>query len=537
MGIPSYFSFIVKNHTDIIRKLCNLNKNVDNFYLDSNSIIYDCLRALEKEYKGNNEKFETILLENVCKKIDEYILTIKPQKIVFIAFDGVAPVAKLEQQRTRRYKSYLLSFLKNKFEKQKKIWDKTAITPGTKFMKNLGNCICSYYKNQEKKYGITEFIVSTSDVPGEGEHKIFQYIRDNKGAHSRELSIIYGLDADLIMLALNHLHISKHIYLYRETPEFIKSLNRDLEPNAPYFLNIPKLAQTIREDMNGYSTISKKQESNRLFDYILLCFFLGNDFMPHFPSVNIRTGGIHILLAAYKNLFGKTNKNLTDGNKIYWGNIKKLVEYLAESEHRNLKDQYNIRKKWEKRYYPSTTVDEMMVKLDNMPTKERSIEKLIDPDSEGWEKRYYKALFNIDINKHWKKKICMNYLEGLEWTMKYYTSGCVDWRWSYKYHYPPLWKDLVNYIPSWETDMIEKNSHKAIASKVQLAYVLPQPSLILLPEKFHDNLLDKMKECYPMDCKIYWAFCKYFWEGHPDLPSIDINELENIFSDSIKEEK
>ena len=121
MGIPSYFSFIVKNHTDIIRKLCNLNKNVDNFYLDSNSIIYDCLRALEKEYKGNNEKFETILLENVCKKIDEYISTIKPQKRAFIAFDGVAPVAKLEQQRTRRYKSYLLNFLKNKFEKQKKI--------------------------------------------------------------------------------------------------------------------------------------------------------------------------------------------------------------------------------------------------------------------------------------------------------------------------------------------------------------------------------------------------------------------------------
>lgn len=33
--------------------------------------------------------------------------------------------------------------------------------------------------------------------------------------------------------------------------------------------------------------------------------FLGNDFMPHFPSVNIRTGGIHIMLSAYKNLFGK----------------------------------------------------------------------------------------------------------------------------------------------------------------------------------------------------------------------------------------
>ena len=94
--------------------------------------------------------------------------------------------------------------------------------------------------------------------------------------------------------------------------------------------------------MNKFTYIFHKKLNNRLFDYILLCFFLGNDFMPHFPSVNIRTGGIHILLAAYKNLFGKTNKNLTDGNKIYWGNIKKLVEYLAESEHRNLMDQYKL---------------------------------------------------------------------------------------------------------------------------------------------------------------------------------------------------
>ena len=73
MGIPSYFSFIVKNHGNIVRKIHRLNKNVDNFYLDSNSIVYDCLRALEKEYNGNDEQFEKLLIEAVCNKIDEYI--------------------------------------------------------------------------------------------------------------------------------------------------------------------------------------------------------------------------------------------------------------------------------------------------------------------------------------------------------------------------------------------------------------------------------------------------------------------------------
>ena len=422
MGIPSYFSFIVKNHGNIVRKIHRLNKNVDNFYLDSNSIVYDCLRALEQEYKGDDDKFEKLLIEAVCQKIDEYIAIIKPKKRVFIAFDGVAPVAKLEQQRNRRYKSYLLEFLKNQFEKQPAKWDKTAITPGTNFMEKLANYTKQYYLNREKTYHISTFIVSTSDSPGEGEHKLFAYIRDNKSSHSKEVSMIYGLDADLIMLALNHLPISKQIYLYRETPEFIKSLNQSLEPNEPYFLDIPKLAQIIRlEDMSGVGTISKTQESNRLYDYIFLCFFLGNDFMPHFPSVNIRTGGIHIMLAAYKNLFGKTNKNLTDGRTIYWGNVKKLVEFLAELEYSNLMDEYRLRDRYERRFYPNITTEDKMARLDNISTKERDVEKFIDPESQGWEHRYYKALFNIDINNYWRKKICINYLEGLEWTMKYYT--------------------------------------------------------------------------------------------------------------------
>jgi len=534
MGIPSYFSFIVKNHGNIVRKIHKLNKNIDNFYLDSNSIVYDCLRALEKEYDGNNKKFEKKLIEAVCIKIDEYIEIIKPTNRVFIAFDGVAPVAKLEQQRNRRYKSHLLTFLKNEFEKQPVTWDKTAITPGTDFMEKLANYTKSYYENKEKSYNIQEFIVSTSDIPGEGEHKLFGYIRNNAVDHGKEVSMIYGLDADLIMLALNHLPISKQIYLYRETPEFIKSLNQDLEPNEPYFLDIPKLAETIRQDMNMGRNLSKTQSDNKLYDYIFLCFFLGNDFMPHFPSVNIRTGGIHKVLAAYKNLFGKTDKNLTNGKTIYWANVKKFAEYLADSEHTNLMDEYKLRNRWEKRFRPNKTLDEKLTRLDNIPTKERAVEKFIDPGRIGWEHRYYKSLFKIDINDYWRKKICMNYLEGLEWTMKYYTTKCSSWSWCYKYDYPPLWKDLVKYIPSWDTTMIAKNDSKPILPEIQLAYVLPRPSLKLLPKAFYEKLMTDRKSNYPVSCKIHWAFCKYFWESHAELPVIDIGDLEKLFSNSQK---
>ena len=132
MGIPSYFSFLIKNHSYIVKKLHNFNYPIHNLYLDSNSIIYDCLRKLSKEYvKINNDaKFEKKLITEVALKIEEYIITIQPNNSVFIAFDGVAPIAKLEQQRTRRHKSH---FEKNIFKKLNlsidKTWDKTAITP------------------------------------------------------------------------------------------------------------------------------------------------------------------------------------------------------------------------------------------------------------------------------------------------------------------------------------------------------------------------------------------------------------------------
>ena len=131
MGIPSYFSHIVRNHSEIIKRLNKL-KSINNLYIDSNSIIYDTLRIISKEYNGNDEDFEDLLIQGVIKKLDEYIEFIKPNGVVFIAFDGVAPVAKLEQQRTRRYKSYLLGKIKSQLDSTvQNVWDKTAITPGT----------------------------------------------------------------------------------------------------------------------------------------------------------------------------------------------------------------------------------------------------------------------------------------------------------------------------------------------------------------------------------------------------------------------
>ena len=522
MGIPSYFSYIVKNHGHIIKKIKNLNKKTNNLYLDSNSIIYDCLRKMDSNLSKN--EFETALILNVCKTIDEYVKTVKPNKTLIIAFDGVAPVAKMEQQRNRRYKSSLDPvIMKHLGISKPQPWDKTAITPGTKFMKKLGLKISSYYKTKPKKLGVKNIIISDSTVVGEGEHKIFDYIRTNKEKHENETTFIYGLDADLIMLCLNHLHISKNIYLYRETPEFIKSIDKTLEPNESYVLDIPVLGDILKTELNN---IKNGESINRLHDYIFICFFLGNDFMPHFPAVNIRTRGVEIMISAYKNTIGRTRTVLTDGNTIYWANVGKMLNYIAEQEEELLHQEYGIRRRLEKRKYRASSDEEKMYKFSMLPTYNREKEEEIDPFSRNWVRRYYKELFDTDVTVKIKKQICINYLEGLEWTIKYYTHGCIDWKWKYRYHYPPLMKDLVKYVPQWEQNLLKVKEEDAVHPYVQLSYVLPRKGLHLLPKKVEEFLLKNYSDNYKSNPEIKWSFCKYFWESHVDFPHLDFEDLE-----------
>jgi 5'-3' exonuclease len=524
MGIPSYFSYIIKNHSNIIKKF-NHTIQVNNLYLDCNSIIYDAVHNIDFT-KLVESDIDTII-RAVCAKIDEYVYTLKPDNTIYIAFDGVAPVAKLEQQRSRRYKSLYQNNISRSLFKDVKAdpWNTTAITPGTYFMKKLNDKIKSVY-NSPKKYNVSTIVVSCSDECGEGEHKLFKYIRDFPDFHRDLNTVIYGLDADLIMLSINHLPISNNIYLYRETPHFIKSINSELEPNESYLMDIPELAKIITLDMNNGNDLTTEQQKNRIYDYIFLCFFLGNDFMPHFPSVNIRTGGVDKMLNAYKATIGGTNENLTDGKKIFWKNVRKLVQKLAESEEEFIRSEAKLRDRREKNHMPDITPEDKFKKFDAIPAYERSLEKYINPFRSNWQSRYYKILFNIDIDDTRRKQICTNYLEGLEWTMKYYTSGCADWRWCYNYNYPPLFCDLIQYVPYFDTEFVEIVAPKPVTDLVQLCYVLPEHSLQFLPDKLYQNLMKYHSNWYRSDCTFVWAYCKYFWESHVNLPYININELE-----------
>lgn len=558
MGIPVYFSHIVKNHANIIKKYTN-ELRVDNLYLDSNSIIYDCYHKLNVD--TITESVYSSIINSVILKIEEYIAIIQPQKKVIVAFDGVAPIAKLEQQRNRRYKSWYQNEISKQINGTKSgkgkedPFNSASITPGTQFMTQLNETVAKYFHDKSStKYNNIEIAVSGSNMVGEGEHKLFDYIRKHPIKHfvNNEPTVIYGLDADLIMLCLNHLTVCPHIYLFRETPHFIQSIDASLEPNSNYYLDIPELADEIVKYLNnGHALAQEEQKQGKIRDYVFLCFFLGNDFLPHFPAINIRTGGVEKLLEAYQATIGSNEFLIGPEGSICWENVRKFVGFFQNLEEEFIVKEHRLRNSKERHALRENTAEERFKKFELTPTHDRELEKYINPVKPGWQLRYYASLFQghgsshnqghqqgqqqqghqqtvFVKNEEFVKNICINYIEGLEWTMKYYTSSCPDWRWKYKYNYPPLLQDLIKYIPSKHTIFVPTKPQNPVSELVQLCYVLPRTSLNLLPPKISTELLKKHSHWYNANCNYIWAYCKFFWESHVDMEAIDIEELERL---------
>jgi len=558
MGIPSYFSHIIKNYSNIVRGFSVFfnQSHFQHLYMDCNSIIYDAVHLLQNS-KINHLNFETALIDEVIRKIEDYITMIKPTQSVFIAFDGVAPLAKMEQQRTRRYKSAFMANIDfhngsppttSTATSTSKPFNTAAITPGTTFMQNLSSRIEAHFitgrgkqatsnglKNSNGDLGgpanahtkRIEYIVSTSNQAGEGEHKLFSHLRSHPELINDNIAV-YGLDSDLIMLSIFHLKYCKNIHIFREAPEFLKSMipvQTSSDKNEPHFLDILHLSKSILSEMD-----CKYPDTTRIYDYVFLCFFLGNDFLPHFPAMNIRTHGIQVLLDLYRKYIGSNQGRYLVSNttgEIQWKYVRLLVQEVAKLEHQFLKQEYFARDKMEKRKFPENTSKEREEAFNNIPIMYRQEEKYICPNEKFWEQRYYKTLFHIDKpDEESKRKICQNYIEGLEWVYMYYTRGCIDWRWKYDYNYGPLFADLVRHVPHFEMRLIKDKPANPVIKDVQLSYVLSRDNFHLIPVRQREYILTHHLDKYPAKYEFCWAFCRYMWEAHPVLPHINIGDLE-----------
>jgi len=357
MGVPKFFAWLMRNYKKskfVFQKEKIDLEPIDWFLIDTNCLIHPtCFKILAEEQnsktKINFKSLENKMMNAVIEYIEKLIKYVNPKKGVYIAIDGPVCCAKMKQQRQRRFRSV---HDKNLFDKIKEkhgieipyYWNNSAISPGTKFMEKLHNKIIIWAKEFISKNNI-KIIYSSSNVPGEGEHKLLDFIKKNK---EHDLSYVtYGLDADLIFLML--VTKSDKVYLLREAQQFDSKASKD----QLNFVSLKIMRECIYKTFEKYilenaDDINISIDKNRIInDFIFLCYFLGNDFLPHILSLDINKNGIEYILEKYSDTYlQQFNYILGEDTKtINQQFMNAFLEKLAYSEESILIENFNHKKK------------------------------------------------------------------------------------------------------------------------------------------------------------------------------------------------
>ena len=316
---------------------------------------------------------------------------IRPRRLLYLAIDGVAPRAKMNQQRSRRFRAAQEAREKQdrKDELRRELiekgdecpdeednftssnFDSNCITPGTPFMDLVAKSLRYYINdriNSEPAWQQINVILSDASVPGEGEHKIVDYIRKQRlepNYDPNQQNVIYGLDADLIMLSMAT-HESRFHVLREDVFAEDKQRNSncyscgkpghiadkcpgkgrqdktelqqngsklDTSPKPFIFLQVTTLREYLEAELKPQKQVNFIFDLERAIDdWIFLCFFVGNDFLPHLPSLELREGAIDILLKIYKDLQGQLGGYICDGGRVNLVRAQMIMQGLAKVE-------------------------------------------------------------------------------------------------------------------------------------------------------------------------------------------------------------
>jgi 5'-3' exoribonuclease 2 len=390
MGVPAFYRWLSVKYPKIIADVVedepvDINGNkvfidsskpnpngqeFDNLYLDMNGIIHPCFHPEDRPAPTTEEE----VFLNIFDYIDRLFLMIRPRKVLYMAIDGVAPRAKMNQQRSRRFRAAQEAEEK-KLEEEKLreklmrdgievppkvesgVFDSNVITPGTPFMGRLAEALKFYVRkkqNTDKGWKNIKVIVSDASVPGEGEHKAMHYIRQQRacanggGYDPNTRHVVYGLDADLIMLALAthepHFHILREVVFQQKPNESAqnggagaidKTAKQIAIARKPFqLLSVTILREYLALDLNPHvlpQTFTVDRE--RLFDdFVFMCFFVGNDFLPHSPTLEIREGAIDLLMTIYKQELGNLGGHLVEDGTPNLRRVGQFVRAVAQFE-------------------------------------------------------------------------------------------------------------------------------------------------------------------------------------------------------------
>eukprot|EP00005_Dracoamoeba_jomungandri_P010120 CAMPEP_0174266432 /NCGR_PEP_ID=MMETSP0439-20130205/30202_1 /TAXON_ID=0 /ORGANISM="Stereomyxa ramosa, Strain Chinc5" /LENGTH=1547 /DNA_ID=CAMNT_0015353391 /DNA_START=52 /DNA_END=4695 /DNA_ORIENTATION=- len=344
MGIPKFFRWLSERYPLISVPIePGFLPDFDCLYLDMNGIIHNCSHP---EWNDNlmNRLSEKEMYLAIFRYIDRLFQTIKPKKVFYMAVDGVAPRAKMNQQRQRRFRSAqeAQEEMEKALEKGMKPptppFDSNAITPGTKFMAKLSEVLKYFIQRKIKEdssWRGVKIIFSGHEVPGEGEHKIMEYIRIQKEKSDYDPNTrhcLYGLDADLIMLALaSH---DPHFALLREEVIFGRRNKKNKHPDAPVNFQLLYI-NILREyfDREFAMDLPFGYDLECIIDdFIMMCFFVGNDFLPELPYLDIADSALDKMFDIYRDLLPTLPGYLTHSGEPYWDRLEVFLGRLSKYE-------------------------------------------------------------------------------------------------------------------------------------------------------------------------------------------------------------
>lgn len=440
MGIKHFYYWYKKNFDHCVSYKKSFD--IDALALDINGFFYDC--AKNRSFNRQNQNF---FFEAVCEKIESIRKQIEPRRYLIICVDGVAGLGKMNQQRQRRQRNG-----KNRF-------NTNVFTPGTTLMDNLTKYVDWFIrgmisKNPEWK-GL-EVIFSNEKVPGEGEHKLMHFLK--KYVQVNQNICLFGSDADLIMLGLLLPH--KHITIARPNDVLIEYVRIDC----------------FREELVNLLSWENKNVtfSNKLvvYDFIFICFLVGNDFIPQIPFFSVINGAIDIILNTYRHvcsLCGHITQTQVINHKIVVTENKNalllFLQILSTYEIPFLIKHYSNHE---------TYNDPIFLRFFN------------DKNFESLKKDYYQG--------EDPKQVCHQFLDGMFWIINYYIFGIPDWRWYYPFRFAPFISDLSIVFSGYTRHSFVQRSPLPIM--LQLILLLPESDKKLLPFTINEgDTYEKIREC------------------------------------------
>lgn len=515
MGIPSYYRTLCKNVPSLLQRKLPKESIIGSLYIDFNCIVYHCIRRPGTPiYPGEDGRisWENKLIDIVCNYVKELETLCRPTQGVYIAIDGVVPMAKMRQQRKRRHKSVWLAAKEVACGKPiSERWDSNCITPGTEFMERLAL--------QLKKKDVS-WIISSSDEPGEGEQKLFDEMRRRSGKLD---TVVYGLDADLILMSMLYQvnNMSSTLWLFREETESGGKIMYNDDKEVYTYLNIPTLVNAISKGAGADSST----KASYIRDYTAAMILLGNDFLPHGIWFTIRDGGYYLLQELLENVRKTFGCLIKDGFEWNVDALKYILGELASREE-VLLTQW-ITKKFNSRPRISTEVvsdwEKEMEAWNNSPITLREESVLLSSTNPVTLSNDWRSVYNEKFLKC-KNKVDLDYvlekyISGLDWSLKYISFGqdAVSWTWMFPMSYPPLMSDIYNGLDKFSiTGPTDVNPN--VTPQEQLALVLPIQSWRYV----RDPLLKRLPTLFPYLWNFDLNFCtsgkKMMWECDPYVP-------------------